>query len=299
MRTALIGLFRWCMILSAAMPRIAWSTDTHLNFLHYPKAPKAFGEYLAAEQPFDSMILTGDISEGPEVVYHVKQVQEGFVKPVYFIMGNHDYYMSSFAEVDMAMAKVPGWLTKSGVVEIDPGVALVGHEGWYDAEYGHAYARFNMADWSLIGELKSYISRDDLLAKIRAKAQLAAKAARPILEAAIKDHELVLFATHFPPFKGACWHEGGLSNDNYLPWFSSKAMGDILLEVASANPTKRILVLCGHTHSFGIYDAAPNLKVLTGKAKYGSPDLTGVLEIADTKVLIRMKDSSWADRGIF
>jgi len=259
----------------------------------------AFGEYLRKEQPADALVITGDISEGLEVEHHIKEVQKGFEKPVYFVLGNHDYYRSSFAEIDRKMASVPGWLTKAGVVEIAEGVALVGNEGWYDGEFGYPYARFGMADWSLISELKSYISRDDLLAKIRARATAAVSAACDVLEEAVSKYQLVLFATHVPPFRESAWHEGQISNDTYLPWFSSKRMGDMLMQVAEANPTKRILVLCGHSHSFGTYDAAPNLKVLTGKAIYGAPDLAGILEIQGGKINVSMRDNSWLDIGVF
>jgi hypothetical protein len=47
--------------------------------------------------------------------------------------------------------------------------------------------------------------------------------------------------------------------------------------VASGHPDRRILVLCGHTHSAGVHDHAPNLRVLTGAAVYGKPDVAKLL----------------------
>ncbi len=52
-----------------------------------------------------------------------------------------------------------------------------------------------------------------------------------------------------PPFKEACLHKGEISGDDWLPYFSSKVIGDVLTEVAQENPSVEFLVLCGHTHS--------------------------------------------------
>jgi len=41
--------------------------------------------------------------------------------------------------------------------------------------------------------------------------------------------------------------------------------------VAAAHPEAELLVLCGHTHGSGVARIAPNLKVITGGADYGTP----------------------------
>jgi hypothetical protein len=87
-------------------------------------------------------------------------------------------------------------------------------------------------------------------------------------------------ATHVPPFKEACWHEGRISNDDWLPRFTCKAVGDLLREAALQRPDRRIDVLCGHTHGAGVAEILPNLIVRTGGAEYGRPELQDVLEIA-------------------
>lgn len=69
-------------------------------------------------------------------------------------------------------------------------------------------------------------------------------------------------ATHYPSFHDACWHEGSISNKEWLPWFTCKAMGDMLLALAEEHPDRQILVLCGHTHSRGKVDILPNFKII-------------------------------------
>jgi hypothetical protein len=78
--------------------------------------------------------------------------------------------------------------------------------------------------------------------------------------------------THVPPFREACWYEGRISDDNWLPYFTCKAMGDVLTRVMRERPQKRMTVLCGHTHGAGEADILPNLHVRTGGAEYGRPE---------------------------
>jgi 3',5'-cyclic-AMP phosphodiesterase len=86
-------------------------------------------------------------------------------------------------------------------------------------------------------------------------------------------------ATHVPPFREACWHEGKLSNADWLPHFSCKAVGEALRRAAKAHPDRKIRVLCGHTHGAGTAEILPNLKVFTGGAEYGEPAVQGVFEL--------------------
>jgi hypothetical protein len=39
-------------------------------------------------------------------------------------------------------------------------------------------------------------------------------------------------------------------------------------------------VLTGHTHGSGVYHPAPNIEVRTGKARYGHPEIQGLIEVA-------------------
>lgn len=87
--------------------------------------------------------------------------------------------------------------------------------------------------------------------------------------AAAKDNNQVVVVTHVPPFGGAAWHEGRPSDDDWVPWFSCKAIGDALLNCAVKNPAVDFLVICGHTHGSGEYSPCSNLKVKTGAAEYG------------------------------
>lgn len=291
--------------------KLAWCTDIHLNFLKHLDAQRFFGEYLAAEEPDAGvMVVTGDISETPTLESNLQEFEAGWGRPMYFVLGNHDYYDGSFEEGHEIANTFDGWLNGKSAVELTPKVCLVGNEGWYDAQYGQPYARFGMSDWILIKDLVrgakgnvipgpmrqvSHEAKTNLIKTCQDRSAALTAEARANLEDALKRYETVVFATHYPPFDKAAWHEGQMSGSMWLPWFTSKNMGTMLREVAHQHKDRRILVLCGHTHGAGVYRAAKNLQVFTGEAVYGAPDLAGLLEIEeDGSLRIRRKQlRSW------
>jgi len=275
--------------------RLLFLTDIHLNFLKPPGAAQAFGESLCAEQEFDALVVTGDIAEAPTVRALLESFSRGIGKSIYFVLGNHDYYFGSIAGVEKEVGEIQDpnlvWLDQAhSPILLDPDTALVGQGGWYDGLLGDAEkSRVLLSDFKLIQDFKShfhernwlfeYGARADLLDKLRTLSKQHAKLARAKLLEAVKLRKHVILATHYPPFAGACWHEGAISDSHWMPWFTSGAMGAMLGEVAAEHPDNRFLVLCGHTHSPGIYQHLPNLLVVTGKAVYGAPDVAGILEL--------------------
>ncbi len=99
------------------------------------------------------------------------------------------------------------------------------------------------------------------------------------LPKALARYDHVFFMTHVPPFREACWHEGKYFNDEWLPHFASKAVGDALVKVMSDHPSKALTVLCGHTHGRHEAHILYNLRVMTGGAAYGHPEVQRVFEI--------------------
>jgi hypothetical protein len=89
----------------------------------------------------------------------------------------------------------------------------------------------------------------------------------------------VLVITHVPPWREACWYQGRLSDDEWAPHFTCQAVGDAISEVMQPFPHRQLTVLCGHTHSPGEAEIAPNIRVLTGGAAYGEPDICGILNL--------------------
>jgi predicted phosphohydrolase len=276
--------------------RTLWLTDIHLNFLRNPDMCRMFGEAMRSEEVFDSVVITGDIAEAPSIVDRLRRFAGGVGedRQVYFLPGNHDFYGGSLESVQAALSATLApnlvYLDAQAPILLDEETALVGKYAWYDAMHGDgAKSNVMLHDFDSIKEFKAVFSeyswefdydrgsRNALVGLFRRLAKEAAEAARISLTAALAARKQVVFATHVPPFPGACWHKGALSNAAWMPWFTCDAMGKMLLEVAAAHPDQPILTLCGHTHSPGTYQAAPNLRVLTGKARYGAPDPAGVI----------------------
>ena len=275
------------MLLPPARPvrRLAWATDVHLNFLS-ASGLDAFREALA-QQEADAVVITGDIAEAPSVDPLLSVLAAELKTPIYFVLGNHDYYRSNIQRVREVVTSLSSrsswlaWLPAAGVVELTREAALVGVDGWADARYGDFMrSPVMLNDYLLISDLAG-MSKGERLEKLHQLGDDEAAALRPLLADALRKYRRVIVATHVPPFKEACWHEGRVSSDDWLPHFSSKAVGDALREAAAAHPDRKIRVLCGHTHSAGTAEILPNLKVMTGAAEYGEPRVQGVLEITE------------------
>ncbi len=262
---------------------LAWATDIHLNFLS-PIGVDRFGEEIAASGA-DAAILTGDIAEAPNLVRLLQRLADVAQRPLYFVLGNHDFYRGNVAAVRRAATELTRssrylrWLPAAGVIELCPDVALVGVDGWCDGRLGNYMAsRVELNDFLAIEDLIG-LSKQARLTAIQALADAEASALRPLLDQALARYPKVVIGTHVPPFKEACWHEGKISNDEWLPYFTCRAVGDAIKDAARAFPERVLRVLCGHTHGEGRAQILPNLKVMTGAAEYGEPRLAGVMDL--------------------
>jgi predicted phosphohydrolase len=267
----------------APVRRLAWATDVHLNFLS-AQGMDAFCAALASEEA-DAVLITGDIAEGPTVEPLLSLVAAELKTPIYFVLGNHDFYRSSIPRVREAVAELSRrspwltWLPAAGVVPLGGETALVGVDGWADGRLGdYVRSPVMLNDYLLIAELAG-LSRAARLDRLHQLGDAEAAHLEAPLTAALGRYRRVIVATHVPPFKEACWHEGRLSNDDWLPHFTCRAVGEVLRRTAAAHPDRKIRVLCGHTHGAGTAEILPNLKVVTGGAEYGEPRVQGVIEL--------------------
>jgi 3',5'-cyclic AMP phosphodiesterase CpdA len=266
------------------MKRLAWLTDAHLNFLG-PDEAAAFVASMA-ESDADAFLIGGDLGDSRDLALHLNALHTALTpRPVYFVLGNHDFYGSSIASVRETVRRLCTacaglhWLPASGVVPLTDATCLVGHGGWGDGRCGHYWGlRVRLNDWRFIDELVG-LNDERRLEKLEALGDEAAGHFRSVLPEALARFAHVVVLTHVPPFREACWHEGRISDDDWLPHFTCKAVGDVLLAAMEARPDRRMTVLCGHTHGAGEAQMLPNLRVLTGGAEYGQPRVQGVIEV--------------------
>jgi 3',5'-cyclic AMP phosphodiesterase CpdA len=263
--------------------KLAWCTDIHLNFLELDEIAR-FCHAIVAQEP-DALLVTGDISEAPGVCEHLALLAREVGRTVYFVLGNHDYYRGGIhavrGQVRKLCASTPElvWMPSAGVVPLGAETALVGHDGWADGRLGDfARSRVMLNDYLHIDEI-AYLPKLERLTKLHALGDEAAEHMRAVLPGALDRFSHVVVATHVPPFREACVHEGRVADDDWLPHFSCKAVGDALKETMETRPDRRMTVLCGHTHGEGTVEILPNLVVHTGGAEYGAPAVQRVLEL--------------------
>ncbi len=135
-----------------------------------------------------------------------------------------------------------------------------------------------MMDYFVIEDL-CHLDTESLFEKLNEIGDAVAGFFRDLLPQALDQFERIILLTHVPPFRAACWHDGQVSDDDYLPHFSCQAVGEVLREIMDCHPSRHMTVYCGHTHGAGAVEITNNLLVKTGGAVYGAPAIQEILHI--------------------
>ncbi len=269
--------------------RLAWTTDIHLNFVK-AAVRQRFLESLS--EAADAVAISGDIAESSDVETYLQEIQDHLQRPIFFVLGNHDFYRGSILKTRSAVTRLAAqaphlsYMSVTTAVALSPQTAIIGHDGWADARLGDfAGSNVMLNDYRLIEELRGWRRevihpRESLRRVLQELGDEAAQHFQRALAEVTGRYKHVIAITHVPPFREATWHQQQISDDNWLPHFSCKAVGDALLHAAESNPGCQMLVLCGHTHGGGEAQILDNLRVLTGEAEYGRPEVQRILQIA-------------------
>ena len=117
--------------------RLAWGTDLHLDFVDDDAVRRLASEAGAAH---DAIVISGDIASADVLEAKLTTFADAARVPVWFVLGNHDYYGSSISEVRARMGRLGPRLTylshAPAPLVLEPGVAVVGVDGWGDARLG-------------------------------------------------------------------------------------------------------------------------------------------------------------------
>lgn len=286
-----------------------WLSDIHLNFLTEKEIIK-FLESIK-NTPSDSIWISGDIAQADTLIKYLSIIESEIEQSIYFVLGNHDYYLGSFNEVRSKILKLCNasericWLSDSGVVGMAPETGLIGHDSWADGRLGnYESSDLLLNDYILIKDFNPLIkeaksdmqnlpggidhiqllftsieAKQSRLTRMQALAEEAVLHLERHLPRALKKYKQVYFLTHVPPFREACWHRGKISDDNGLPHFSTKIVGDTLVRLMKKHPERHLTVLCGHTHSKAEVRVLDNLTVLAAEAEYGKPKIQKILNM--------------------
>ncbi|MDP3533149.1 MAG: metallophosphoesterase family protein [Alphaproteobacteria bacterium] len=268
--------------------KLIWLTDIHLNFLGPERRMEFYKKVIAISG--DMILISGDIAEAPSVSEILKEMVKEIQKPIYFVLGNHDYYRGQVDSLRQEMRDLTKnepllhWLPASGVHDLGSQTILLGEDCWADGRYGdYTNSCVTLNDSRMIIDLfqSNIFGKYMLLEKMQQLADQDAQHLKARLSDAISNNrpKKVIILIHVPPFKEACMHEGKISNDDFLPFFSSKITGDVLMQIAQANTDIEFLALCGHTHSKANWQPCNNLIVKAGAAEYTKPKIQEVINV--------------------
>lgn len=286
------------------MNRLIWATDVHLDHAN-ESARSQFANSIRDEKAA-ALMLTGDIANAKLIDRLLRELQKKIDIPIYFNLGNHDFYGGSIGGVRRwakgitKQQKVPIFWIEDSIVELAGNTCLVGVDGWGDGRLGDPeYSDVMLNDWDLIEEFTFVDAMGDREARLKLLRKLGdsmAKRTNIVLDKVLPVANKVLFMTHVPPWKEAAWHEGAHSDNDWLPWFSCKAVGDAIVEQMAKHPTKKITVLCGHTHGNGYSKINEQIEVYTGGAKYRSPEVQKLFDVSGPEIA-RVTANNWFSTG--
>lgn len=271
----------WIQRPKEPVKKLVWVTDLHLDAADLEAQAYFLDELLNSKA--DLFLVGGDICNGAQCLHQLEVMQKALNKPMYFVLGNHDYYHGSIEDIrqlarnSSASNKNLKYLTEGHIVELTADTALIGHDGWSDGREGDFLAStIQLNDYFLIKEL-SQITPEERLKRLNAYGQQAADSLKAGLLKAFEKFQRVVVLTHVPPYRNACQYHGQETDDNWAPHFVGRSTGDALLEVMKAHPDKQLLVLCGHTHSPTDLFITDNMRVVAGESDLGTPSIQGLL----------------------
>lgn len=264
--------------------RLLILSDLHLN----KASPSSKADFLKRlrNTDYDSALITGDLSVASLLPKHLGEIVEASGRPVIITTGNHDYYGSSFYEVDKAIEAIcvehPNLIALGGgeIIELSRSTCLLGHRGWYDGLAGSGEnTRVQNPDRYAIEDFRN-LSRSAFFRKLKELGEESADYFRRLLPLALSRHRQVLIGTHVPPFTQGIRFDGKGCVWNRQPFFSNQALGNLIWGISKRHPGREIQVLAAHTHSHAAVTLRPNLSMRIAAARPGYPGHGDLLTIS-------------------
>lgn len=250
-----------------------WYTDTHFDKV-MPWTLFRFLRHVRKEGP-KGIFLTGDISNGFMTGLHLRMLARVAKCPLYFVLGNHDYHFSNIEkrhqQIKELCRKHPNlvWMTDSDVIALNPEVAVIGTEGWYDAQLGNPNYLKATIDWFLTQDFRVLPDHPARIAKFRELADQSCNILADKLEKALaQDYKTIYILTHFPPWKEATRDEGTLLEKYYLPYNVNLRLGQTIEKIMAERKKRNVIVLAGHTHTDCWIHVSRNIECKVNQAKY-------------------------------
>ncbi len=247
--------------------KIALLADLHLDHLLEDQRRKLLEKI--ASGGFDAALICGDIATAHTIDKFLRILAEGLAMPIYFVLGNHDYWDGAIVAVrdkvrtlDRELQNLH-YLLDAGVVHLTEDVCLIGHDCWYDTRYGTYGDQIGMNDFLYINDLQN-LTFEQRRQKLIAMAGEAASWFKRLLSGTSEfDH--ILVATHTAPFQETSiaskkWEQA--LHEYLLPYYSSKVVSELLLDHMRQHPEQRMTVISGHSHKATEVKILPNLEAM-------------------------------------
>ena len=227
-------------------------TDLHMN-----RYPRFFNKRLLRKaKDCDALLVMGDITTGLHTEKHLEMLGNS-CKDVYFVLGNHDFYTSSFQEVSIKVkefcnGKNLWWLDDEEPVEVFPGTWLLGVDGWYDGAHGDTFFMDINFDRMMIKDLLLKRRMEERAALIRERSEFFAEKFSQKMQKVPMDAKRVVVATHYPPWMGPIRH---ILDAFWLPQSVNSTLALALEKAAAERLETDFQIFCGHVHK--TYEVRP------------------------------------------
>lgn len=261
-----------------------WITDLHLDRASEAKQSSILSSL--RQMDYKNVVISGDISDAKNLRTHLLQLASACApRKIYFVLGNHDFFGSGFAEVDADVADLCEsvanlhHLDGKQVVMLGHGVGLIGNRGWADARAG--YARRTVIDSPDRLKITDFcgMDRDRTLMRMRELGAESASLIRKTLPLALTQYQHVVILTHVPPFPEAVFYKKKASAPTHLPHYVNISAGLAIRAIARAFPQRNVTILSGHSHSSKTAEILPNLTIHVGEARIGRPDFWNIVDL--------------------
>jgi predicted phosphohydrolase len=247
-----------------------WLTDTHLK----PWTRKKLLN-LILDNKSKGVFITGDISHSaPTCINDLEFLGKRAGRKIYFVLGNHDYWLSDMSKVHNDVRSLCQkyknlvWMTESEVQPINDDVALIGAEGWYDANLGDPnYLKYTL-DWRLIKDFSILSSLEERIEKFRSLSKEYTEKLIKSLSSCIDEYKTIYLLTHFPPWQEANRDAGTFMEPFWLPYNVNLTLGKALEEFMQNYKKRNLIVLSGHTHEDSWIHVSRNIECRVNKASY-------------------------------
>lgn len=246
-----------------------WLTDTHT---------KIFGRYKMLSNILDrkptAVFLTGDISEGYAFLSDLEFLGKKIGRPLYFVLGNHEYWGSSFDKVQFGVRELCAkyknliWMDESGIIALNEETCLIGRGNWYDARIGNEDFIKYTFDWWAIEDFRKLNSMKQRIDLMRAIADKTTQILCHQLEEAVETYKSVYLLTHIPPFSEAHRANDWISDKFYEPYNTNIRLGQELEKIMSKHKKRHLTILCGHCHVSMTAHISRNIECRVGKGSY-------------------------------